>query len=124
VIRYFSRILYFFFLCTLFSCAGSLRLKLEECNISDLQIAQTNRAFTVDRSFTTKIWSYGISSDSVTDISLKEVLGEKAISCVNIKYIRYTIGQSFWDQLFSIIPFIQRNSLKIEVMKTQDAVGF
>tara|TARA_Y100000780_G_C13696027_1_gene422617 strand:+ start:56625 stop:57002 length:378 start_codon:yes stop_codon:yes gene_type:complete len=106
------------------SCAGNLSLKLDDCNIAQTQIAPTNTVFNIDRSFTTKVWSYGISSDSKTSLSLKDILREKALSCVNIKYIRYTIGQSFWDQLFSIIPFIQRSSIKIEVMKTEDAVGF
>lgn len=110
------------------SCAGNLRVSLKGCEISQVQIADTSGKtqgkFEPDRSFTTKIWSFGMAEDSVTEVTLKDVLIEQGVSCVNIKTLRYTLGQSFWDQIFSVVPLIQRSSLKVEMVKTADAVGF
>ncbi len=106
------------------SCAGNIRVKMDDCDISEAEISRTREKFNVDKRFTAKIWSYGIMEDSATEVQIKDVLREQGLSCVNIKYIRFRMGQSFWDQIFSIVPFIQRTSLRIEVMKTEDAVGF
>lgn len=101
------------------SCAGSLRVSLKNCPNSSAQFAQItgkdSSSFHPDHSFTTKFWSYGISYDSPSEVDLKDVLTDNGFNCENIKYIRYTLGQSSWDQMFSIVPFVQRSSIKIEV---------
>ncbi len=128
MIKIFSQMALFLTLLCCASCAGNLRVSLKECEISQAQFADitgnSNGEFKPDRTFTTKLWSTGIGPDSVTDVVLKDVLSEQGVSCVSVKYLRYTIGQSFWDQIFSVIPFVQRSSLKVEVVKTDDAVGF
>ncbi len=123
-----SLYLYFFSLILLSSCAGNLRVSLKGCEISEAQIADitgnTQGKFEPDRIFTAKLWSTGMTSDSINDVVLKDILAEQGISCVSVKNLRYTLGQSFWDQIFSVVPFIQRSSLKVELVKTEDAVGF
>jgi hypothetical protein len=42
-------------------------------------------------------------------------MAEKEIECRSIAYLRYKIGQSFWDQIFSILPFMQRMTIEVEV---------
>jgi hypothetical protein len=111
-------------LMSLFSCAGNLRLNMDRCETSESEFANTKEEFTIDKSFTAKVWSFGLLASQVNDIPLKDLLREQAISCVNVKYLRYTIGQSFWDQLLSVVPYIQRSSIKIEVMKTKDTTAF
>ena len=111
------------FLCILLillsSCAGSLHVSMKNCLKSRVQFAQVNArdasTFHADHTFTTKFWSYGISSERPTDVELKDVLTDNGYSCVNIKYMRYTLGQSLWDQVFSVVPFIQRSSIKVEL---------
>jgi len=118
-----NKVLIFPFLCIflilLSGCAGSLRVSMKDCLQSSAQFAQitgkNKNSFHADHTFTTKVWSYGISSDSPIEVELKDILADHGFNCVNIKYMRYTLGQSLWDQVFSVVPFIQRSSIKVEL---------
>jgi len=63
-----------------------------------------------------KYWSYGGEEDSSETTNLGELLAHKQIECKKVKFLRLTTGQTFWDQIFSIVPFIQRMTLNIELM--------
>lgn len=98
------------------SCAGGVRLVQKECIRSDARLAEDQNAFRVDKKFSQKVWSMGSGESSASEVNLKEVLEGEDINCQNVKYIRYSIGQNFWDQIFSIVPFIQRSHVDYEVM--------
>lgn len=97
------------------SCAGSVRITGRGCTSKDAQFVNRNVFFKPNKTWQKKVWSFGGEADDVKSFSLAEIMAEKEIDCRQIAYVRYKIGQSFWDQIFSFIPFMQRTTIEVEV---------
>lgn len=74
-----------------------------------------NKEFNPNKVWQRKVWTSGGNGQAPTTLTLKELLSEKEIECKSVKSLRYRIGQSFWDQIFSIVPYFQRMTLTVEV---------
>lgn len=99
----------------LHSCAGSVKISGKGCQTFKAQFVNINEGFNPNKSWEQKVWTYSGSKESPVIFSLKELLAYKEIECKDVKSIRYKIGQSLWDQIFSMPPFIQRMTLTVEV---------
>lgn len=97
------------------SCAGSVKITGRGCQAFDGEFVNINKEFRPDKVWQKKVWTHGGPESSARTFTLEELLLEKEIDCRKVGRLRYEIGQSFWDQIFSIVPFIQRMTIKVEV---------
>lgn len=97
------------------SCAGSVRITGRGCVSKDAQFANKNVFFKPNIQWQKKVWSFGGEESDAKSYSLVELMSEKEIDCRNIAFLRYRISQSFWDQIFSVVPFMQRMTIEVEV---------
>lgn len=97
------------------SCAGSVRVSGRGCTSLDGQFVNKNVFFKPNKSWQKKVWTFGGEAEDVKSFSLAELMAEKEIDCRSIAHLRYKIGQSFWDQIFSFLPLMQRMTIEIEV---------
>ena len=108
--------LFLIFTCSfLTSCAGSVRISGRGCISKDAQFVNRNVLFKPNKVWQKKVWTFGGEADDVKSFSLVDLMSEREIDCKQIAYLRYKIGQSFWDQIFSIMPFMQRMTIDVEV---------
>ena len=97
------------------SCAGSVKVLGRGCQTFDAQFMDVNKTFSPDKTWQQKVWTYGGNKEKATTFTLRELLTSKEIECKNVQSLRITIGQSFWDQIFSMAIFAQRMTMTIEV---------
>lgn len=97
------------------SCAGSVKIVGRGCQTFDGQFMDINKEFNPDKVWQKKVWTSGGPESSARTFTIEEVLLEKEIECRRVSRLRYKIGQSFWDQVFSIVPFVQRMTITVEV---------
>lgn len=102
--------------CLLSSCAGSIKVSTRGCQSMKTEFAHENMRFAPNVVWQEKYWTYGGGEDSSETTNLGELLADREIDCKKVKFLRLTTGQTFWDQIFSIVPFIQRMTLNIELM--------
>ncbi len=95
------------------SCAGNVGLTSRGCKASDAQVMSEDKSFVADYSWDKKVWNSG----GVKMIRISNLLKEKEIDCTKVGRVRYQFAQTFWDQLFSVIPFISRMTVRLEVEK-------
>ncbi len=106
--------LLFFLLMFLSSCGGSLKVTGRGCQAFDAQFVNANVFFKPNFTWQKKVWTFGGTRESATVLKLSEIMADKKIECRNLAFIRYQISQSFWDQIFSVFPFVQRMTLQVE----------
>lgn len=97
------------------SCAGSVKIVGRGCQALAAQFVDTNKEFNPNKVWQRKVWTYGGPEKSARTFTIYELLQEKEIECRQVAKLRYQIGQSFWDQIFSVFPFVQRMTVKVEV---------
>lgn len=110
-----NRLALFMLLFFLTGCAGGIRITGSGCQAFDAQLMSVNEIFNPQHTWEKKLWTSGGSEEDSKVLLMRELLAEKNIACKQVKRIRYTISQNFLDQIFSIIPFRQRMTLKIEL---------
>lgn len=98
-----------------FSCAGNVKILGRGCQTFNAEFVDINKEFSPNKIWQRKIWTKGGVSQKPTTLTIREILDEKEIECRNVLSIRYAVGQSFWDQIFSIVPYLQRMTLTVEV---------
>jgi hypothetical protein len=96
------------------SCGGSLKVTGRGCQAFNAQFVNANVFFKPNFTWQRKVWTFGGTKESAKVLTLSEIMSEKKIECRNLSFIRYQISQSFWDQIFSVFPFVQRMTLQIE----------
>ncbi len=96
-------------------CAGSVRISGSGCQAFNAQIMNKNEIFSPQHQWEKKLWTSGGSEDDAVVLLMRDLLAEKNFTCKQVKSIRYTISQNFMDQVFSIVPFRQRMTIKIEL---------
>lgn len=96
------------------SCGGSLKVTGRGCQAFDAQFVNRNIIFQPNFTWQKKVWTFGGTESSASTLKLAEIMSEKKIECKNLAFIRYQISQSFWDQIFSVFPFVQRMTLQVE----------
>ena len=82
-----------------------------------------NNSFNPSISWEKKVWTSGGAEDDAVIYLLKDLLKEKDLECKQVSKIRYGIEQNLMDQVFSIFPYWQRMTIKLEVeTKSSDSV--
>ncbi|MCR9203213.1 MAG: hypothetical protein NXH75_01450 [Halobacteriovoraceae bacterium] len=109
------RIVLFAICLFLSGCAGNVKILGRGCQTFNAEFVDINKGFNPSKAWQRKVWTSGGASQKPTTLTIREILDEKEIECKSVKSIRYSIGQSFWDQIFSLVPYIQRMTLSVEV---------
>ncbi len=109
------KVLSLVFLMVTNGCAGSVKIAGRGCQTFEGQFMNANAGFTPNKVWQKKVWTRGGSESSARLFNIEEILEEKEIKCDQVALIRYQVSQSFWDQVFSVFPFIQRMTVQVEV---------
>jgi hypothetical protein len=110
-----TRVVFFYLalLISLLGCAGNVGVTSRGCKASEAKIMSEELEFQADYSWNKKVWS----SSETNLIRIKDLLVEKELDCSDVARVRYQVGQTFWDQLFSIFPFFSRMTVKVDVQR-------
>lgn len=103
-------------------CSGNLKVLGRGCRAFDAQFSDSSAPFQPSQVWQKKVWTGGHFKERPTTVTLREVLKEKDLDCNEVRSLRYTVMQSFWDQIFSMAPFFERMTLKVEVEIKKDKV--
>jgi hypothetical protein len=98
-----------------FGCAGNVKILGRGCQTFNAEFVDINKGFNPNMVWQRKVWTRGGVSQKPTTLTIREILDDKEVECRKVKSIRYSVGQSFWDQIFSIVPYIQRMTLTVEI---------
>jgi hypothetical protein len=99
----------------LFSCAGHVAVTPRGCDLSNAEYSNQLSSFYISTKIRKKVWTSGGSANSETELRLIDILERNKISCEQVKRMRLTIFQGWTDVLMSAIPFLQRQTLLLEL---------
>ena len=90
------------------SCGGHLKLSTRGCDLGQAVFDTGDSDVIYDDS----LWHKNSDGEKKV-VYLKELLNEKKIECSRLKTVSYEVGQSFMDQLLSLVPFVRRSHIVI-----------